>query len=161
MRKVMVMMSKYRRSLVTLLSVFVFLSYGFAGDSIFVRDAWINEAPPNARVIAGYMTIENRSSETMVLTGVSSEHFKRIEIHRTEMHGDMMKMVQQEELGIPAGGTVSLQPGSYHLMLVGPESVPRKGETVSLVLHFDNGQILNINSPVRAAKSSNMHKGSH
>jgi copper(I)-binding protein len=139
----------------------MFLSNGYTDGSMVVSDDWIVAAPPNARVIAGYMTIENKSSQTRKLIKVSSEHFKRIEIHRTEMHGDIMRMVPQDELDIPARGNVSLQPGSYHLMLIGPESIPKEGERVNLILQFDNGETLHINSPVRAATSGSMMKGSH
>ena len=145
----------------TVLSVLMFLSNGYTDGSMVVSDDWIVAAPPNARVIAGYMTIENKSSQTRKLIKVSSEHFKRIEIHRTEMHGDIMRMVPQDELDIPARGNVSLQPGSYHLMLIGPESIPKEGERVNLILQFDNGETLHINSPVRAATSGSMMKGSH
>ncbi len=145
----------------TILSVLVFLSHGYADASIVVSDDWIVAAPPNARVIAGYMTIKNTSSQTRKLIKVSSGHFKRIEIHRTEMSGDVMRMVPQDELEIAAGGAVSLQPGSYHLMLIGPESVPGEGEKVILILQFDNGETLRINSPVRKAVSGSMMRDLH
>ncbi len=145
----------------TVLSVLMFLSNGYADGSIVVSNDWIVAAPPNARVIAGYMIIENRSSRARKLIKVSGEHFKRIEIHRTVMHGDVMRMVPQDELDIPAGGAVLLQPGSYHLMLIGPESIPKEGEKVNLILHFDNGETLQINSPVRKAISGSMMKGPH
>ena len=90
------------RFVFTILSALIFLSNGHADDSIIVRDAWIIAAPSNARVIAGYMTIKNKSSKSRTLIGVSSGQFKRIEIHRTEMHGDVMRMVPQEKLEIPA-----------------------------------------------------------
>ena len=141
----------------TILSAFIFLSHGYADGSIVVSDDWIVAAPPNARVIAGYMTIKNKSFQTRKLIKVSSEHFKRIEIHRTEMHGDVMRMVPQDELEIPAEGAVSLQPGSYHLMLIGPESVPKEGGNVNLKLQFDNGKTLHLNSPVRKATSVLSH----
>ena len=145
----------------TILSAFIFLSNSHAEDSINVRDAWIIAAPPNARVIAGYMTIENKSSKSRTLIGVASGQFKRIEIHRTEMHGDVMSMVPQVKLEIPAEGAISLQPGSYHLMLIGPEHVPKEGERVNLKLQFENGQTMHIYSPVRAAKSGRMMRGQH
>jgi copper(I)-binding protein len=145
----------------TILSAFIFLSHGYADGSIVVSDDWIVAAPPNASVIAGYMTIKNKSFQTRKLIKVSSEHFKRIEIHRTEMHGDVMRMVPQDELEIPARGAVSLQPGNYHLMLIGPESVPKEGAKVNLILQFDNGETLHLNSPVRKATSGSMMRGSH
>jgi copper(I)-binding protein len=145
----------------TILAAFIFLSHGYADGSIAVSDDWIIAAPPNARVIAAYMTIKNKSSQTRKLIKVSSEHFKRIEIHRTEMNGDVMRMVPQDVLEIPARGAVSLQPGDYHLMLIGPESVPTEGEKVHLILQFDNGETLHINSPVRKATSGSMMRRPH
>jgi len=144
-----------------ILFVALCLSNASANDSIIVRDAWMLEAPPNARVIAGYMTIENKSSKSRTLIGVSSELFKKIEIHRTEMHGDIMRMVPQEELEIPAGAAVSLQPGSYHLMLIGPESVPQEGERITLKLQFNNNQIIHIELHVRSGKSYRMLRDRH
>jgi copper(I)-binding protein len=134
------------------------LSNAGADDSIIIRDAWMLEAPPNARVIAAYMTIENRTSQSMTLIGVSSERFKRIEVHQTVMHGDVMRMVPHEELEIPARGMVSLKPGSYHLMLIGPESVPKEGDVINLKLQFDNGYTKHINVTVRSAKSGRIKR---
>ena len=145
----------------TVLSVLMFLSHGYTAGSIVISDDWIIAAPPNARVIAGYMTIKNKSSHTRKLIKVSGNHFKRIEIHRTEMHGDVMRMVSEDELEIPAEGAVSLQPGNYHLMLIGPESVPKEGEKVKLILQFDNGETLHLNSPVREATGGSMMRGPH
>ena len=149
----------YRISII--LAVIIFHSYGYAGNSISVRGAWIMAAPPNARVIAGYMTIENRSSDSRILVNVKSSHFKRIEIHRTINQGDMMKMVPRRTLEIPARGKVLLQPGSYHLMLIGPETVPREGEDVKLSLLFDNGLTLDIQVPVLSAINSSMMRSPH
>jgi len=142
--------------------VLIFLSACFsmvrADDVIVVRDAWIPEAPPNARVIAGYMTIENRSSRKRTLTGATGDHFQKIELHRTELHGDIMKMVKQETLEIPSGGNVTLQPGSYHLMLIRPDSVPKEGDVVDLELQFDSGYTLSVNFIVRAATSGRIKR---
>jgi copper(I)-binding protein len=150
--------SDYRNCMWPILLVLVCLSHVSADDSIIVRDAWMLEAPPNARVIAGYMTIENKTAKSRTLINVSSDKFKRIEVHRTEMHGDVMRMVPQEKLEIPAKGEVSLKPGNYHLMLIGPESVPKEGEVVNLELQFDNGYTKNINLTVRAAKRGRINR---
>ena len=152
------MISDYRNYMLPILLVLVCLSHVSADNSIIIRDAWMLEAPPNARVIAGYMTIENKTSKSITLIGVSSEQFERIEVHRTEMRGDVMRMVPQEKLEIPAKGEVSLKPGSYHLMLIGPESVPKEGEVVNLELQFDNGYTKNINLTVRSAKSGSINR---
>ncbi len=151
-----IIMNRYKVYALTVLAAILLFSTAHADENIKVSDAWVTAAPPNARVIAGYMTIENRSDTAVTLTGVTAVQFKRVEIHKTEMHGDIMKMVPQEEVNIPANGSVSLQPGSYHLMLIRPESVPKKGDEVYLKLFFDNGTVMNINAAVRPAKSGSM-----
>jgi hypothetical protein len=135
----------------------------FASDAIMVHDAWIRSAPPNVKVLAAYMTITNVSSETRKLTSVSSSSFNKVEIHRTEMHEGMAKMIPQKGLIIPAGKSVSLEPGGYHLMLIDPKAVPREGKQVDMELHFDDGQTLHINVQVRAggAEGNMMDKHHH
>jgi len=141
-----------------LLFIFMLLhlfSSAYAHQQVSVDNAWVRSAPPGADVLAAYMTIRNESEETRVLTEVSSSMFNRIEIHRTEMHEGMMKMILQESLSVPAGGSVTLEPGGFHLMLIGPKSVPKEGEEVDLLLLFSNGHSQRIKVPVKADK----HKG--
>ena len=120
----------------------------FAADPIMVDNAWIRSAPPNAKVLAAYMTIINHSDKPITLTVVSSSKFSNIEMHKTEIHGDTMKMIHQKQLNIPAQRSLILKPGEYHLMLMKPKSVPQVGESVDMELHFDNGQILHIKVPI-------------
>jgi copper(I)-binding protein len=138
-----------------LTTLFLF-SIAFATDSIMVHDAWVRSAPPNAKVLAAYMIIVNKSGEPRKLTAVSSSRFDKVEMHKTEMHGEMMKMIPQKELEILPGGTLVLEPGGYHLMLMEPKSVPQEGEEVDIELHFDNGQTLHISVPVRAGSTKGM-----
>jgi len=124
-----------------------------ADNGIIVMDAWMPTAPPNAKVIAGYMTIKNKASKALMLTNVSSDSFKKIEIHETIMNGDIMRMRPREKLEIPASDVVHLQPGSYHLMLIGPVSVPKEGDEVQVTLHFSRGLPININLTVHDPNS--------
>jgi copper(I)-binding protein len=140
-------MRKIITSMLALTVIFVYSS-AFAADSIVVHNAWIRSAPPNAKVLAAYMTIINHSDKPITLTVVSSSKFSNIEMHKTEMHGDTMKMIHQKQLNIPAQGSLILKPGEYHLMLMKPRSVPQVGKSVDMELRFDNGQILHINVPI-------------
>lgn len=133
------------------------LSSAFASDDIAVHSAWIRSAPPKAKVLAAYMKIINKSSKTRYLIGVSSSLFGKVEMHRTGMHGEIMKMVYQKRLTLHAGGLLELKPGGYHLMLKKPESVPQPGEQVTLTLQFENGQTVEVTAPVLDAKGGDMH----
>ena len=151
-------MKKIVTSISTLMIIFVFSSV-FAVDSIIVNNAWVRSAPPNAKVLAAYMEIINNSDEPRVLIAVSSSRFGKVEMHKTEMHDGMMKMIPQKQMDIPAGGSLTLKPQSYHLMLMNPKSVPQVGEQVDLELRFDSGLTLHINAPVHEAKGGGMMKG--
>lgn len=150
-------------SLISTHLLFAFISLAFASESLVVHNAWIRSAPPNAKVLAAYMMIMNHSDESIALTKVSGKLFRKVEIHRTEMHDGMMKMTPQNHLNIPARGSVTLDPGGYHLMLKDPATVPKKGDTVELELLFNNGKILHIKASVSTGedKGGMMEKGHH
>ncbi|MEW6602822.1 MAG: copper chaperone PCu(A)C [Nitrospirota bacterium] len=139
------------------------ITSAYAHQQVSVLNAWVRSAPPGADVLAAYMTIQNDSEETKVLTKVTSSMFGRIEIHKTEMSEGMMKMIPQESLPIPAGEAVTLEPGGFHLMLMAPKSVPKEGEEVDLLLMFGNGHSQRIKVPVRAEsdKGARMEEHGH
>ncbi|RMD70852.1 MAG: copper chaperone PCu(A)C [Gammaproteobacteria bacterium] len=60
--------------------------------AVEVEHPWIPEAPPNAKVLAGYMTLVNTGDAPEVLTGVESPLFQRVEMHRMVMEKGMARM---------------------------------------------------------------------
>ncbi len=153
-------MKKKIEFIFALIIMFMFSS-AFAADNIMVHNAWVRSAPPNAKMLAAYMRIVNKSDEPRTLTAVSSSLFGEVQMHKTEMQDGMMKMIRQKKLDIPAGGALTLEPGGHHLMLMHPKSVLQVGKHVDFELKFDSGLILNINAPVRAAKGGGMMEGHH
>lgn len=125
----------------------------FSADELMVHNAWVRSAPPSAKVLAAYMNIMNMSAENRALTGVSSRLCETVEMHKTEMHGSMMRMVPQEKLIIPAGGALTLEPGGFHLMLINPKSEVREGDRIDMELKFDDGSTLHVKMPVKAGET--------
>lgn len=122
-----------------------------------VADAWVREAPPNAPMMAGYLTLKNRGHDPAVLVGASSPQFKKVEIHRSRMENGMAHMEKQREVKIPPGGEVRFQPGGYHLMLMHPVRRLRAGDTVRLELVFADGARVRVEAPVRRDHGGMMH----
>jgi copper(I)-binding protein len=59
------------------------------------------------------------------------------EVHEMRLEGDIMRMqALKDGLDLPAGQTVELKPGGYHLMLLDLKSPLAKGSTVALTLVF-------------------------
>lgn len=113
--------------------------------TVKITNAWIAEAPPTTSVLAGYMQLENTSARDIVLIGMVSQDFERVDIHETVIKGDKVSMVAHETLSIPAGKTVSLEPGGFHLMLIEAKKPLKAGDTVEIVLHFQE----NVTQPVK------------
>lgn len=103
-------------------------------EPITAQDAWIREAPANAKTMAGYLVLHNNSSRTYTLTCAKSKHFRSIEFHRTVIKNGTASMHQFETLAIPAKGTLALQPGNFHFMLIGPRIGLNAGDELMITL---------------------------
>jgi copper(I)-binding protein len=108
-----------------------------ASSSIALTDTWSRETAAGQNAGGAFMTIANTGTAADRLTGGSTPVAGRVEIHTMTMEGDVMKMRQLEDgLEIPAGGEVTLKPGSFHVMLMDLKQPLKAGETVPLTLTF-------------------------
>ena len=107
---------------------------------------------PNAPVAGGFLTITNTGAEDDRLISVSVDFAKEGQIHEMAMEGDVMKMRQLADgLVIPAGETVTLEPGGSHLMFMGLTRALTEGETVPVTLTFEKAGEITIDLPVAGA----------
>ncbi len=134
-----------------------------AGGHLMVNDAWIREAPPGAMALAGYLQIHNHENKERVLVGASSPAFAEVMLHKTVFEGELSKMVHQHMITIPAGGMVSFEPNSYHLMMMQPKQRLQAGDKVSVTLRFQNGEELEVSHQVRVGMGGmgGMDHGAH
>jgi len=110
------------------------------GDAVAVMNAWVREAHPSAPVNAGYMTLVNVGEQDLELVRVESAAFETIEIHEMVPVDGMMRMREVGDLVIPARGQIALEPGGKHLMLRGPHSHLKTGDTIDMTLTFESGR---------------------
>jgi periplasmic copper chaperone A len=109
--------------------------------------------PPNAPVSGGYMTITNNGSQADRLVSITAPFAAKVEIHEMTMEGDVMKMRPVAGgLEIPAGGSVELKPGGYHIMFMGLSEPLKQGETRKAVLTFEKAGTVEIEFPVMDMK---------
>jgi copper(I)-binding protein len=120
-----------------------------ADATLQVEDAWVREAPPNAHMMAAYMTLKNTGSGDAVLTQVDSPAFDHVMLHKSEVVDGVARMIHQSEIVIPAKGAVELKPGSFHLMMPAPEKRLVEGDRVEFVLTFSNGDTTRVQADVR------------
>jgi copper(I)-binding protein len=103
-------------------------------ESFSTEGAWVREGPPNAGALAGYVTITNHTDKDRTLVKAKSEQFNVVEIHRTIVVDGVAKMRRQKDLPIPAGDSLILEPGSYHLMLMTPKKVFKANDEVTVTI---------------------------
>lgn len=97
----------------------------------------LRETPDGAPVAGGYMLVVNEGAEDDTLVAAQSEAAPSVEIHEMRMDGEVMQMREVDGgLVIPAGQSVSLQPGGYHLMLMEPQPLA-EGESHEVTLTFE------------------------
>ncbi|WP_293389181.1 copper chaperone PCu(A)C [Nevskia sp.] len=107
------------------------------GD-LLIRSARSRETPTAGGTGVGFMSIVNDGSQDDRLIAISSQAATSVELHQMSMaDGQMQMRAVNEGLAIPAGQTVELAPGGYHLMLIGLSQALVAGQTVTLELQFE------------------------
>jgi copper(I)-binding protein len=122
-------------------------------EAIVVQNPWIRSAPTNAPALAAFMYIYNDTNEDINLISADSDWYPNIEFHQTIEEGDVMKMVEQKSVPIPARGELQMKPGGWHMMLMNPHRVPILGEVVQITLQFDNGLYQTVMFKVKRTQS--------
>ncbi len=105
--------------------------------SLTITNLWARATPPKAPTGAGYLTITNKGSEADTLVAVSTPVAETSELHIMEVKDGIMTMHPVEGgIPIPAGGTVTLAPGGYHLMFITLKHDLKQGEMLPVTLTF-------------------------
>ena len=134
----------------------LFAAGASAMEGISVNMPWVNEAPPHAAAMAGYMMLKNGSDQPRVLVGASSPAFASAMLHRTVMQNGMAKMLHQKAIVVPAHGTVTFEPNGYHIMLMKPKKHYVAGDKLKITLRFKNGEKITTVFPVRKGEGMPM-----
>ena len=120
-----------------------------AASGLVVDSAWIREAPPGASMMAAYLVISNPGDTDARLVAVESPAFAHVMLHKSETVDGVARMLHQDSILIPAHGSVTLEPGGYHLMMPAPDAGLRTGDQVEFLLHFADDSSLAVTAVVR------------
>lgn len=99
-----------------------------------VSDAWVRTSVQGQKSTGAFMKITARDGAKLV--AVSSPVAGVAEVHEMKMNGDIMTMRAVPALDLPAGKSVELKPGGYHVMLMDLKTALKKDSTVPLTLVF-------------------------
>lgn len=110
-----------------------------------ITEPWTRATPGGAVVAGGFMRIANKGAQPDRLVGGAFSLSKRFEIHEMKMDGGVMQMRPLDKgLEIPAGATVELKPGGYHVMMIDLTAPVRQGAPLRGALQFEKAGKIEI-----------------
>jgi periplasmic copper chaperone A len=130
------------------LIVFQFLNAD-STNKIKIEDAMIRLVPATSPNTGAFMVIKNDSKENIFLTKAESDISKSVELHNMILIEGIMQMRPIEKIEIKANSSVSLKPGSFHIMFIGLNQSLKKEDKKTVVLYFSNGQKEKVLIPVK------------
>lgn len=114
-----------------------------------VADAWARPTVQGQRAGGAFLRIDSPTADRLVAG--STPVAGRVELHRMQMDGDVMRMRQLDGIDVPAGQGVALQPGALHLMLMELKTPLKPGDSFPLTLRFEKAGEVKVDVKVQAA----------
>jgi copper(I)-binding protein len=102
--------------------------------AVRVDGAWARATTAGQMGTGAFMALT--AKEDLKLVGAHSPAAGVTEVHEMKVEGDVMKMRPVAALDLPAGKTVMLKPGGYHLMLMDLKGPLAKDTVVPVTLVF-------------------------
>jgi periplasmic copper chaperone A len=119
--------------------------------SIHISQPWSRATPKGASAGAAYMTLTNNGQTADRVNCVSSDASAECQIHSMTMDNGVMQMRPVEGgLEIKPGETVTLKPGSFHMMLLNLKHPLEQGNSMKATLKFDSAGTVDVEYPIVA-----------
>ena len=134
------------------------LPSGVLANDVMVQGAFARaSAMSTAKAGAVYMTLSNQGAEPDKLLQITTESAASAEVHESAEKDGMATMRPIESLEIPAGGSVDLKPGGYHIMLMGLKAPLKKGDMIMLQLKFEHAGLVDVMAHVGNVAEEHAH----
>lgn len=133
-------------------------------NGISVSQAWSRATPGGVRNGTAYLQISSKGPEGDKLVGAKSDIAGQVELHNHIHEGGMMKMRRVDAIDVPAGETVKLEPGGFHVMLMDLKRPLKAGESFDLTLVFEKAGDIPVKAtvePIGAKGPGGQHGGMH
>ena len=114
---------------------------------VTAKVGFIKAVPAGSLATAAYLTLYNHGLNSTDIVNVSSPISERAELHTHVFEGDRFSMKKLATLSLPHKATFTMEPGGYHIMLIGLKETITPGDQVELWLEFDDGGKLQLTVP--------------
>lgn len=126
-----------------------------AGKTITVTDPWVKAA--DSGMSAAFGNLQNTGENDLTVTSVSTPASTKLELHET-VANESGQMVMREKTGgftIPAHGSLALEPGGNHIMLMDLAKPLKAGEDTTFTVTFSDESTYEFHAPVKEYSGAN------
>ncbi|NWH07505.1 MAG: copper chaperone PCu(A)C [Alphaproteobacteria bacterium] len=124
--------------------------------AIEIDHPWTRPTATGQQVGAGFMTLKNTGTEADRLIGAESAASEKVELHEHIHEGDVVKMRPVEAIALAPQAAVKLEPGGYHLMLIGLKAPISEGAMIPVTLIFEKAGRVDVE--LMSQKQGEAHK---
>ena len=120
-------------------------------DTVKAEDAWARTSAMMQDAGAVYVTLTGgETADRLVKAQAPTDIAAMTEIHETTMNDEgAMMMGEVPAIDVPAGTTVMLEPGGYHIMLMNLTAPLESGQEFDVVLTFETAGDVTVPVEVR------------
>ncbi|MFK7882362.1 copper chaperone PCu(A)C [Roseobacter sp.] len=134
-------------------------AHDFKVGALVISDPMTFNTAATAKSGGGYLEVTNTGDTPDRLVGVKAD-FPKVMLHTTEEKDGIARMMHVDGINIPAGETVALEPGGFHVMFMGLGGDPFEvGEEIPATLIFEKaGEVeVTFNVKERGARDKANH----
>lgn len=104
---------------------------------VTVSEPWVRGTVESQMATGAFMRLTAATDARLL--GARSPVAGIVEIHEMALENNVMRMREISRLDLPAGRTVELRPGGYHVMLLDLKRSLKPGEEVPITLEVEQG----------------------
>ena len=132
-------------------------AHEYTASGITVAHPWARATPGGAKVGGAYLEIKAAAGTSDRLVAVKSPAAGAAELHNHIMEKGIARMRRVDAIAVPAGKSVVLKPGGYHLMLTDLKAPLKEGDLLKLTLVFEKAGEIEVEATVEPLGAMGPH----
>lgn len=111
-----------------------------AGAELTTSDAWVKAAGSDSTMTAVFVTLKNATDKDITVTSATTDMSSTAELHEmVEKNGQMTMQEAKGGFVVPAGTSLELKPGGFHIMVMQLGSPVAAGDKHTVTLTLGDG----------------------
>ncbi|MBK7469690.1 MAG: copper chaperone PCu(A)C [Betaproteobacteria bacterium] len=141
---------RFRSMVMPALSAFAILLGSAAASQaqVTIKEPWVRSTVPGQSATGAFMQLTARQDTKLI--AVRSPVAGIVEVHEMLVDKGIMKMRSVDKLLLPAGKTVELRSGGYHVMMMDLKRQIKTGDEIPLTIEFESSQGQRVTVDVKA-----------